>query len=104
MIKLENYQEFLDVSTQPLIVVIGKTQLCTVCKPITHRLEQLMILYPTIPAYIIDVEKVEQFRGQHLIFTVPTIIVLEFGKEILRESRFVDFEKIKRLFDIYLDR
>jgi hypothetical protein len=42
------------------------------------------------------------FQGQQLVFTVPTILVFSYEKEILRESRFIDFSKLSRLFDLYL--
>jgi hypothetical protein len=37
------------------------------------------------------------------VFTVPTVIVFADGKEILRESRFIDFKRIERLFDAYVE-
>jgi len=61
-----------------------------------------MVNYPSIPAFEIYLEDVELFQGQHLVFTVPTIIVFSNEKEILRESRFIDFSKIERLFSLYL--
>jgi len=59
--------------------------------------------YEKIPSYQVYLDDVSLFQGQHLVFTVPTILVFSQGREILRESRFIDFEKIKRLFDIYLE-
>lgn len=59
--------------------------------------------YKSIPHYQVYLEEIPLFQGQHLVFTVPTILVFSEGKEILRESRFIDFNKIQRLFDIYLN-
>jgi hypothetical protein len=69
----------------------------------SEKLKVFMNDYPSIPAYELYLEDVEMFQGQQLVFTVPTILVFSEGKEILRESRFIDFEKIKRLFDLYLN-
>lgn len=101
MEKLTSYESFQSALSAPLIVVIAKTEHCTVCKPVHARLTDLMKRFPDIPSYQIDVEHVEAFRGQHLVFTVPTILIFEAGKEILRESRFVDFGRIERLLDLY---
>jgi len=59
--------------------------------------------YPQIPLYQLYLEDILEFQGQQLIFTVPTIVIFSGGKEILRESRFIDFEKIDRLLQIYIN-
>jgi thiol-disulfide isomerase/thioredoxin len=100
---IENYEAFEDIIKEELVVVIAKTKTCNVCRPLTEKLKHFMEDYPSIPAYQLYLEDVEIFQGQHLVFTVPTIIVFSQGKEILRESRFIDFGKIERLFGLYLD-
>lgn len=75
-------------------VVIAKTQGCTVCLPVTMRLYEIMESYPSIPVFELYIEDVPEFRGQYLVFTVPTIILFYEGKEILRESRFIDWHHL----------
>jgi len=99
---IKNYDEFLNIVKSEIVVVIAKTKTCVVCKPLSEKLRIFMEDYPTIPAYQVYLEDVEMFQGQQLVFTVPTILVFSQSKEILRESRFIDFEKIRRLFDLYL--
>jgi hypothetical protein len=101
MIKLETYSAFQAIINDPFFVLVAKTEGCSVCKPVAMRIEQMMTAFPQVPLYQLDVEKVEEFRGQHLVFTVPTVLVFEQGREILRESRFVDFQKIQRLLSLY---
>jgi hypothetical protein len=100
---IKNYDEFLNIVKSEIVVVIAKTKTCVVCKPLSEKLRIFMEDYPTIPAYQVYLEDVEMFQGQQLVFTVPTILVFSESKEILRESRFIDFEKIRRLFDLYLN-
>ncbi|MCF7923740.1 MAG: thioredoxin family protein [Candidatus Izimaplasma sp.] len=99
---IKNYQDFQEIIKSELVVIIAKTKTCNVCKPLTDKLNTFMLDYPTIPTYQIYLEDVEIFQGQHLVFTVPTVIVFSESKEILRESRFIDFDKIERLFNLYL--
>lgn len=103
MNRIKNYQEFEEISNKELMVVIAKTKTCVVCNPLTNKLIEFMKSYKSIPSYELYLEDVELFSGQHLVFTVPTILVFSHGKEILRESRFIDFSKIERLFNLYLD-
>ena len=100
---IENYDDFLEIIKGDMTVIIAKTKTCVVCKPLSEKLRIFMIDYPTIPSYQLYLEDVEIFQGQQLVFTVPTIIVYSDGKEILRESRFIDFDKLKRLFNLYLN-
>ncbi|MFA7075097.1 MAG: thioredoxin family protein [Candidatus Izemoplasmatales bacterium] len=99
---IKNYSDFLKIIESEIVVVIAKTKTCSVCKPLTTKLEIFMEEYKDIPVYQLYLEDVEMFQGQHLVFTVPTILIFNQQKEILRESRFIDFDKIKRLFDLYL--
>jgi len=75
-------------------VVIAKTQGCSVCLPVTMRLYEIMESYPSIPVFELYIEDVPEFRGQYLVFTVPTIILFYEGREILRESRFIDWHNL----------
>ncbi len=103
MNKIENYEEFLKIIKSDISIIIAKTKTCVVCKPISEKLKIFMNDYPQIPSYELYIEDVEMFQGQHLVFTVPTILVFSNEKEILRESRFIDFNKIERLFGLYLN-
>ncbi len=99
---IQSYEEFTELAKQDLIILIAKTKTCAVCTPLTDKLIDFMKEYESIPAYQVYLEDVSLFQGQHLVFTVPTILVFSEGREILRESRFIDFAKIKRLFDLFL--
>jgi len=100
---IKNYEQFKEIVKQELVVLIAKTRDCVVCNPLTNKLIEFMEEYKSIPHYQVYLEEIPLFQGQHLVFTVPTILVFSEGKEILRESRFIDFNKIQRLFDIYLN-
>ena len=100
---IKNYEEFKEIMNQEMLLVIAKTKTCSVCKPMSEKLRIFMEDYPQIPAYEIYLEDVELFQGQHLVFTVPTVLVFSEGNEILRESRFIDFAKIERLFNLYIN-
>ena len=101
---VKSYEEFKELIKQDLMILIAKTKTCNVCRPLTDKLDVFMKDYPEIPAYQVYLEDISIFSGQHLVFTVPTILVFSNNQEILRESRFIDFSKIERLFNIYLGR
>ncbi|HBS92197.1 MAG TPA: thioredoxin [Erysipelotrichaceae bacterium] len=81
-------------------VLYFTTPTCNVCKSIFPRLEELMKEYKNVPLLKIDAASLVETTAQHLVFTVPTILVYNSGKEVLRESRFIDFSKIDRMLDL----
>ena len=84
---------------QEPVVLYFTTTTCNVCKSVFPRLEALMQAYPQ-KLYKIDAEQFAELAGQNRVFTVPTILIYADGKEVLRESRFIDFAKIQRLLDL----
>ncbi len=100
---IKTYETFQTFIKQPLAVILAKTKQCNVCVSVGAQLESLGDDYPSIPMAQIYLEDLPVFQGQHLIFTVPTVVIFSESKEILRKSRFIDFKHIERLFSIYSD-
>lgn len=90
-----------EIINKEFSIIVLKTKKCSVCTPVSIQLEKLLQKYPAIEAYQIYADEVEEFAGQHLVFTVPTVLIFSSGNEILRESRFINFNKIERLINIY---
>lgn len=101
MKEIKSIEEFNDIINNELSIINVKTTTCTVCTAVSAQLEKLLKEYDIEP-YAIYSDKVTEFAGQHLVFTVPTILIFNEGQEILRESRFIDYKKITRLLDMFL--
>ncbi|MEL1134291.1 thioredoxin family protein [Desulfitobacterium sp. THU1] len=71
---------------------------CNVCHVFMPKVLKLANEY-NIPVVEIDIEKHREVAGQTLVFTVPTLLVMHEGKEILRESRFIDLQNVARLVE-----
>jgi len=100
MEQITNYPEFLNKKTHSTMLVIAKTKQCKVCHAVSARMEAILRSYPGFSAYEVELETVPLFQGQELIYTVPTVTIYHEGKEILRESRFIDFDRITRMLDL----
>ena len=97
---IENEAQINELSTlNPINILYFTTPTCNVCKSVLPQLESLMENY-TFPIMKIDATRLENFAGQHLVFSVPTILIMHEGKEVLRESRFIDFSKIDRILKL----
>ena len=83
-----------------VVLILAKTRTCSVCAVTESRLMKTVLKRRDIKAYRVYLEDDERFRGEAIVFSVPTVIVYHNGREHLRESRFIDTEKINR----YLER
>lgn len=104
MIKYINENELTDIlnNNTKLIMVFAKGINCSVCHAVEDRINKT---YPNkfneLDIYYLVVEENPNFRGQHLIFSFPTILLFDRNKEIHRESRIIDFNKMERLINLY---
>lgn len=100
---IENENQVTELATKnPVHILYFTTPSCNVCLSVFPQLEALMTAYP-FPILKIDASLLENLAGQHIVFTVPTILVMHEGKEVLRESRFIDFNKIERILNLLND-
>lgn len=98
---LTTYKEIDNTLQQDFVMVIAKSHTCTACKSIQSMLEHNVPNVHQIDIYNVFIDDMDQFRGDHLIFSVPTVLIFSEGKELLRESRYINYSKIERLIDLY---
>jgi thiol-disulfide isomerase/thioredoxin len=98
---LTNYDEIKQVLQQDFVMILAKSHTCTACKSILNMLEHNVKNLDQIDIYNVYIDDMDQFRGDHLIFSVPTVLIFSEGKELLRESRYINYAKIERLIDLY---
>ncbi len=83
-------------------IFLAKTHDCTVCKVTKVQLEPFLKKYD-IELTEIFIDDIPEFRGDHLVFTVPTVLIFSEGKELLRESRFINMGKVDRLLKLFFE-
>ncbi|NNK83796.1 MAG: thioredoxin family protein [Flavobacteriaceae bacterium] len=79
---------------------------CSVCKALKPKLtEAISIKFPTIDIEIIDVNASQEIAAQHLVFTLPVVLIMVEGKEQYRFARSFSIsdvmDKLERLFTLY---
>jgi thiol-disulfide isomerase/thioredoxin len=89
---------------QSLTLLFIKTANCGVCDAVLAQTEELLKKFPRIESALVSLEDTPKVAAEYLVFTAPTLILFAEGKEVLRESRFVAFEKfehdIQRWYDL----
>jgi thioredoxin-like negative regulator of GroEL len=97
----ERMLQQLQGSSQPFFLYFGSLS-CAVCQAVKPQLFSLAAEYQR-PVIDIDVAQQAELAGQHLVFTVPTVLLFYQGREILRESRCIDFARIERNLELLQD-
>jgi len=92
----EQLKQFM-AQEEPFILYFS-SQDCNVCQAVFPKLMNLIDSQLIKVAKIYIDEHVE-IAGQLLVFTVPTILIFHEGREILRESRFIDFQRVARILN-----
>ena len=85
-------------SNQKPFVMLFQMETCGVCHAVEPRLKDMLEKYH-VDYVAVDAGHYPEIAGQHQVFTVPTVIVWSENREILRESRFINFSKIERLLE-----
>ena len=98
---IENFKDIEKIINEDLVMIIAKTHTCSSCQTIANMLESNLMHYHEIEKYAIYVDDIDKFRGEYLIFSVPTIIIFSKGKELLRESRYMNYAKMDRLIKMF---
>ena len=83
------------MAEEKLVILYFSSQDCNVCHAVFPRLMNLVNDQP-MKVVKINIDEHVEIAGQLLVFTVPTILVMYDGREILREGRFIDLQKVER--------
>ncbi|MCF7927165.1 MAG: thioredoxin family protein [Candidatus Izimaplasma sp.] len=100
---LKSNTEIEEALNKEFILILAKTHTCSACKTIEALLKQNVNNIDQIETSAIFVDDNDEFRGKHLIFSVPTVLIFNRGKELLRESRYINYDKITRLIKMFKD-
>ena len=98
---ISNYKDVKNIINKDFVMIIAKSHTCSACQTIGDMLNNNVVGLEKIEKYNIYVDDMDEFRGEHLIFSVPTVLIFSEGKELLRESRYINYSKISRLIDLY---
>ncbi len=86
----------------PLALAYFSLDACGVCHAVQPRLLELAERF-SVPVLMISITQQKMFSAQHSVFTAPTILIYHNGREIGRESRFIDFRRITHTLSAVLD-
>lgn len=101
MNEIKKYSDVEKVIKKDFVMLIAKSHTCSACQTVLTSLEKNISNLNEIEIHNIYIDDIDQFRGEHLIFSVPTVLIFSNGKELLRESRYINYAKVQRLIELY---
>lgn len=101
MTTLTTYPEIKKALNKDFIMILAKSHTCSACQTIHEVLRRNVPNLDQVDIVNVYIDDLDQFRGDHLIFSVPTVLIFSEGKELLRESRYINYDKITRLIDMF---
>ncbi|GAB6156003.1 thioredoxin family protein [Desulfosporosinus burensis] len=103
VIFVQSYDQLKQLmAEEKLFILYFSSRDCNVCHAVFPKLLNLVDGHP-IKVVKIDIDEHMEIAGQLLIFIVPTILMIHEGREIFRESRFIDFQKVERTLNLFED-
>lgn len=100
-INIQTYDQLKQfIAEEDQVILYFSSSDCNVCQAILPKLMTLVKDY-SIKVIKIDISKNLEIAGQLSVFTVPTILIMYNGREVLRESRFIDLQRVKRMLDSF---
>jgi len=68
---------------------------CNVCKVLKPKLKEFLVTnFPQISFAYININNSKESASQRTIFTVPTILFIYEGKELIRKARHINFKEL----------
>lgn len=97
---INSYEDLNDlIENEESIIIYFGTDAWSICGAVFPQLENVGSKYD-IKIIKINVDSQLELSGQFLAFVMPTILIFNGGKEIVRESRFIDFNRIQRSLEL----
>lgn len=68
---------------------------CQVCKVLKPKVQQILEQFPSFEFLYIDIKHHPIFKGEYMIFAVPTIVLFQDGRELQRFSRYISLADLE---------
>jgi len=97
--QLSEHHQFLD--NNEFCGIYYSSEQCGVCNSMKPRVS-LVYQKAGMPIKELSLNDFRELAGQQLILKSPTVVLYENGREILRDSGFIDLDKISRNLELIL--
>ncbi|WP_349410653.1 thioredoxin family protein [Pseudalkalibacillus sp. SCS-8] len=72
---------------------------CSVCHALLPQVREMLMQYATLQMGYVNADEVPDIAGHFSIFTVPVLLLFVEGKEMIRDARFVQMDRLESQLD-----
>ncbi|MCF7801202.1 MAG: thioredoxin family protein [Candidatus Marinimicrobia bacterium] len=91
------------ISQNELVLAYCSTPTCNVCQVLKPKVQELITTLGGWEFTYVNTVDSPEIAGQHLIFTVPTLLLFIQGREVKRFSRHFGVAELRVELERYLD-
>lgn len=93
---LNSYESIKDIiDNNDIVLIYAKSNSCAVCNVLLPRVEEV-VNKSSIPNRLVLIDDIPEFSGQFTVYAVPTVLIFVSGKEVFRQSQFLQVRDIEK--------
>ncbi|MBD3383392.1 thioredoxin [candidate division KSB1 bacterium] len=96
---IDEHAFFKLLNENPLFLGYFTSPECAVCKSLLPKLEAALEPLDQVSFHILNCQDEKWLCGQHLVFSVPTLLIFYHGREVKRFSRFISVADVPDFVD-----
>jgi thioredoxin-like negative regulator of GroEL len=100
---METAADYLEIDatlvSSPMALLYCSQPSCNVCKSLLPKVEELLKGYKKVSSLYVDLDEIQEFAGQHTVFSMPTVLFFAEGKEQFRLVRAFGINELKEKID-----
>ncbi|NLY36166.1 MAG: thioredoxin family protein [Tissierellia bacterium] len=100
-VELKSQEMLEELKKEGKYLLYFKTSTCNVCDVMQEKIKEKFEDID-LSMGLVQIETMPALRGQYLVFSGPTLLVFDGEKEIHRESRFIELDRLERVLDLWL--
>lgn len=81
--------------------MLSKTGNCGVCESVQFKVIELLKSHSRVKGIYVFNEDVPEIASEYMIFSAATLLLFMEGKEVYRISRFVRFDELEHILQLY---
>lgn len=93
---LNSYESIKDIiDNNDIVLIYAKSNSCAVCNVLLPRVEEV-VNRSNISSAMVLIDDIPEFSGQFTVYAVPTVLIFVSGKEVFRQSQFLQVKEIEK--------
>jgi len=82
------------------LLLYFSSDICSVCRVLKPKVSEMLAeQFPQMESRYVDIDKSPLLSGQHMVFTIPTILIFFQGREQARFSRNISLHQLEEAIE-----